>query len=74
VITDGDWHRIGLTWDGTNRCLYVDVSVVAEDTQTGGLGRCLGAMNIGCGNDMATGTFWGGLIDDVRIYSRTVKP
>jgi N-acetylneuraminic acid mutarotase len=74
VITDGDWHRIGLTWDGTNRCLHVDDSVVAEDAQTGGLDACSGAMNIGCDNDMAAGTFWGGLIDDVRIYNRAVRP
>jgi hypothetical protein len=30
VITDGDWHRVGLVWDGTNRVLYVDDVAVAE--------------------------------------------
>jgi hypothetical protein len=74
ITTDGDWHRIGLTWDGTNRCLYVDDSVVAEDTQAGGLGGCLGALNIGCGKEMAPGTFFTGLVDDVRIYNRAVRP
>ena len=38
VITDGQWHRIGLVWDGTNRILYVDGIVVAEDTQHGLVG------------------------------------
>jgi imidazolonepropionase-like amidohydrolase len=33
VITDGQWHRVGFVWDGTNRALYVDDILVAEDTQ-----------------------------------------
>jgi len=24
VITDGDWHRIGFVWDGSQRMLYID--------------------------------------------------
>jgi hypothetical protein len=73
VITDGDWHRVGLVWDGTHRRLYVDDLLVAEDTQDG-LGVSSGKMLIGCGKNMAAGTFWSGLIDDVRIYNRAVKP
>jgi hypothetical protein len=33
IITDGEWHRLGLVWDGSNRTLYVDDVVVAQDTQ-----------------------------------------
>jgi hypothetical protein len=73
VITDGDWHRVGLVWDGTHRRLYVDDLLVAEDTQDG-LGVSSGKMLIGCGKNMAAGTFWSGLIDDVRIYNRAVRP
>ncbi|MBN1505396.1 MAG: hypothetical protein JW955_01050 [Sedimentisphaerales bacterium] len=73
VITDGDWHRIGLAWDGINRSLYVDDTVVAVDTQSGWLRDCSGALNIGCGKEM-TQAFWSGLIDDVRIYGRAVRP
>lgn len=29
---------------------------------------------IGCGKTMEPGTYWSGLIDDVRIYSRAVYP
>jgi hypothetical protein len=29
---------------------------------------------IGAAKDLAPGTFWAGLIDDVRIYNRAVKP
>jgi len=38
------------------------------------LGVSSGKMLIGCGKNMAAGTFWSGLIDDVRIYNRAVKP
>jgi hypothetical protein len=29
---------------------------------------------IGAGNKPAAGTYWSGLIDDVRIYDRAVNP
>jgi hypothetical protein len=64
---------VGFVWDGSNRRLYVDDVLIAEDTQQG-LAACYGGLQIGCGKDMAAGTFWSGLIDDVRIYSRAVKP
>jgi hypothetical protein len=73
IITDGDWHRIGLTWGGSNRRLYVDDVPVAEDTQSGLMGSS-GKMLIGCGKDMARSSFWSGLIDDVRVYNRAVQP
>jgi subtilisin family serine protease len=72
-ITDGNWHRIGLVWDGSNRTLYVDGVPVAQDTQDSLEGSENG-LYIGCGKAMETGTFWSGLIDDVRIYNRAVNP
>lgn len=73
VITDGNWHRIGLVWDGLNRTLYVDDVPVAQDTQTGLNGSASG-LNIGCGTSFEPSSFWFGLIDDVRIYNRAVTP
>jgi len=73
VITDGYWHRIGLVWDGSNRKLYVDGVAVAEDTQPGLDGSQMG-LYIGCDKGMEPGTFFSGLIDDVRIYNRAVNP
>jgi hypothetical protein len=73
LITDGGWHRIGFVWDGTNRILYVDDFEVASDTQSHLTGS-EGGLYIGTGNNMETGTFWKGLIDDVRIYDRVVTP
>ena len=73
VITDGNWHRVGLVWDGTNRILYVDDIIAATDTQTE-LGGSNGGLNIGCGKNLEPGSFWSGLVDDVFIYNRAVKP
>jgi hypothetical protein len=73
VITDGQWHRIGLVWDGSYRTLYVDGVSVAEDTQPGLEGSQMG-LYIGVDKNYAPGTFFSGLIDDVRIYNRVVHP
>jgi hypothetical protein len=73
MITDGQWHRIGFVWDGSNRALYVDDILVAEDTQTNLQGSD-GSLYIGTGKGMESGTYWSGLIDDVRIYNRAVRP
>jgi hypothetical protein len=68
VITDGQWHCIGLVWDGLHRTLFVDGVAVAEDTQHGLVGSEMG-LYIGVGKDYANDTFFSGLIDDVRIYN-----
>jgi hypothetical protein len=73
VITDGNWHRIAFTWDGANRRLYVDDVLVAEDTRDS-LPSSTGKLVFGAGKNMAPGTFWTGLIDEVRIYNRAVRP
>jgi len=73
IITDGNWHRIGLVWDGSHRTLYVDDVAVAEDEQTN-LAASENGLSIGAGTAMEPWSFWSGLIDDVRIYSRAVSP
>jgi N-acetylneuraminic acid mutarotase len=73
VITDGEWHRIGFVWDEMYRMLYVDDVLVAEDIQVN-LQDSFGGLYIGTGKTMESGTYWSGLIDDVRIYNRVVSP
>ncbi len=73
AIIDGDWHRIGFTWNGSTRALYVDDVRVAEDAQTG-LAGSFGRHYVGCAKDCAAGTFFSGLVDDIRLYNRAVKP
>ena len=73
IIADGQWHRVGLVCSTTRRTLYLDDVPVAEDSQAILVGSS-GALSIGCGEDLAAGSFWSGLIDDVRLYHRAVQP
>lgn len=73
VVTDGDWHRIGFVWDGSGRILYVDDVEVAKDTQSSLEGSTAG-LYIGAGSTLGPGTFFSGLIDNVRICNRAVRP
>ena len=71
VITDGEWHRIGFVWDGSNRTLYVDDVVVAKDTQES-INGSTNSLYIGTGSIMQPGTYWAGLLDDICIYVSTI--
>jgi hypothetical protein len=75
IINDGNWHRIGFVWDGLYRHLYVDGVEVASDAEPlSGLSDAYGGLYIGTGSNCAEGTFFSGLIDDIRIYNRVVSP
>jgi len=75
VITDGDWHYIALVWDGSYRHLYADKKEVATDAVSLiGVEASDGGLYLGAGNTLATGSFWSGLLDDVRIYDAVINP
>jgi len=59
-------------WDDSSRILYIDDVEVASDTYEKGV--LLGDWQIGAGRNLEAGSFWSGLIDDVRIYDRAVTP
>jgi hypothetical protein len=74
-IIDGDWHRIGFVWDGQYRHLHVDgVEVAGDLAPQSALEDSDGGLYLGAGSDLTPGTFFSGLIDDVRIYNRAVSP
>ena len=73
VVSDGEWHRIGLVWNGSHRRLYVDDAEVVGDVQDG-MGNLRSVMFIGAGNSLAPDSHFSGLIDDVRIYDRAIEP
>lgn len=75
VITDGQWHHVGLVVsENQARELYVDGIKVAFDTQPVKLLSSNGGLYFGAGKTLNTAAFFSGLIDDVRIYDRAVKP
>jgi hypothetical protein len=70
VITDDQWHHIGLVYDidGLHRYLYVDGKEVAKDTDVVGGVDSDGRMYFGVDRTLNAACFFSGLIDDVRIY------
>jgi hypothetical protein len=73
VVTDGQWHRVGLVWDPPDRMLYIDDVEVTSDKHPL-LGGSHAGLYIGAGATLDPGSFFSGLIDDVRIYERAVAP
>ena len=71
IITDGQWHHIGLVYalDGLQRRLYVDGVEVAGDTAFVDGVLSDGGFHFGAGRYLSATSFWLGLIDDVRIYN-----
>lgn len=73
VITDGQWRHVGLVWDGSRRYLYVDGTEVAKDASTlAPLKPSDGGLHIGAGKNLEAGSFWSGLMDDLRIYNQAL--
>jgi hypothetical protein len=73
IITDGQWHHVGFVWDGSYRALYADGIEVAKDTAAQNpLKSSDGGLYIGADKTLGAGTFFSGLIDDVRIYNRAL--
>jgi Tol biopolymer transport system component len=71
VVTDGQWHHVGFEYDmdTLHRRLYVDGVQVAEDTTFVSGMPSGGGLYVGTSKDLDAGTFFSGLIDDVRIYN-----
>jgi L-ascorbate metabolism protein UlaG (beta-lactamase superfamily) len=73
IITDGDWHHIGFVWDGSYRSLFQDGIEAVKDAQSlNPLNAADGGLYIGAGKTLEEGTFFFGLIDDVRVYNQAL--
>ncbi|MFC1792019.1 kelch repeat-containing protein [Planctomycetota bacterium] len=73
IISDDQWHQIGIVWDGSYRILYVDGIEVAKDTTAQNpLKPADGGIYIGADKTLGTSTYFSGFIDDVRIYNQTL--
>lgn len=67
IVTDDQWHHVGLLWDGTYRQLCVDGNEVASDSVAFVPNASTGSLRIGAGSHLESNSFWTGLIDDVRF-------
>ena len=75
VITDDQWHHVGLAYDivAMKRHLYLDGTEVAVDDGVVGGVQSTAGLYIGAGQTLDVGTFFSGLIDDVRIYNKALS-
>jgi len=71
-VNDGQWHHIGAVYNGAQKCLYVDGNLDVSSDSTGSISTNTYNVYIG-DNAEATGRYWCGLIDDLRIYSRALS-
>jgi len=71
-VNDGEWHHIAGTYNGNDRVLYVDGRVDVNDVVPGAIAVGTYPVNIG-ENAQAANRHWSGLIDDVRVYKKTLS-
>jgi len=76
VVADGQWHHVGLVYDyaAMKRHLYVDGAQVAVDAGIVAGVQSTAGLYIGAGQTLDAGSFFSGLIDDVRIYNKALTP
>jgi hypothetical protein len=75
IITDGQWHHVGLVYDrdSVHRHLYVDGVEVARDMGPVPAIGSNGGLYIGAGESLDATSFFSGLIDDVRVYNAALS-
>jgi glucose/arabinose dehydrogenase len=65
------WTHLAVTYDGTNTRLYVNGALVTSTASPFSLPNSDRPLRIG-GNGIWSGEFFDGLIDEVRVYNRTL--
>ncbi len=69
--TNSVWHHMVLTWDGSNVKIYKDAVQHSSTSQT--VTPVTTVHNFTVGRDAVyTGSYYSGMIDDVRIWSRAL--
>jgi hypothetical protein len=72
-VNDDKWHHVACVYDGAAFVIYVDGKEDAREASTGSI--TVSTYNVYIGdNSGATGRFWNGWIDDLRIYNRAFTP
>jgi PKD repeat protein len=65
------WSHVAGTYDGATLRLYVDGTQVASQARTGAI--LTSTLPLSIGGDTLHGTYFSGLIDEVRIYNRALS-
>jgi len=72
AVADNQWHHVAGVYDGTQGIIYIDGALDVAQAATGQLNASDFNLYIG-ENSQATGRYWNGLIDDVRLYNRALS-
>ena len=65
------WTHLAATFDGSNLRFYVNGGLVATRAVAGSMSASTGALRIG--GNATWGEWFGGLIDDLRVYNRALS-
>ncbi len=71
-ITQDIWTHVTATYDGATKAIYINGVPKASSNQTGAITSQTSALAVG--NRPAGAIPYAGLLDDVRIYNRALKP
>jgi hypothetical protein len=72
-LTDGSWHYIGFTFNGTNKHSYIDGQYVGNMDVSGSLTYSFSNRRIGRYGSSST-YYMNGSIDEVHIYNYSLSP
>jgi len=68
-LADNQWHNLVGTYDGAIQKLYIDGGLVSTTSQTGNIVASNIQLTIGYDTPIWLGTYWKGLIDQVKIFN-----
>ncbi len=71
TFTDGQWHYVVYTYDGSYAKLYIDSALNNSQAHTGAIDAGTSSLYIGSLNGASE--FFNGTIDEVQIYNRSLS-
>jgi hypothetical protein len=71
TVANNAWTHLTATYDGANLRLYVNGTLVSTRAVTGSMSASNGPLRIG--GNATWGEWFGGLIDNVRLYGRALS-
>ena len=71
-VTANEWTYVTTVYDGSQQILYKNGDMVYSRAQTGAMGNNSSKFLIGARGSASPSNFFGGMIDEVKIYNRAL--